>query len=278
MLGALRCTPREMCNTDGMARDRRTQMRPDWPHIVMPDGRLVPVIAGGSDGAAGGDVGSSGDGAGDATGAGGSSHGDGGSGSAPAAAGTPEGTTPDAQTQADANDPAKRVATLEAELQRARQEAAERRVKLGEATQQSEAITAALTDVAKALGIVPDDGDQPDPQALQSEVGTLQTSNRVLSIELAAFKSAMKQGGDPLALTDSRSFLDAISKLDPTADDFSTALDAAVKEAVEQNPKLRANGQAPVRSGGTDPGRPGDGGQRPSLNEALTAALVTGKR
>ncbi|TFI30157.1 hypothetical protein [Streptomyces sp. 4R-3d] len=63
---------------------------------------------------------------------------------------------------------------------------------------------------------------------------------RQTQVELAVYKTAGKHGGDPDALLDSRSFANAIAKLDPAADGFDTEVGKAVKAAVDGNPKLAA--------------------------------------
>lgn len=112
-----------------------------------------------------------------------------------------------------------------------------------------------LDGIAKALGIKPED-TPPDPAELQksladreSRVTGLQQDLQDASKELAAWRVAARQGVNAVALMDSRSFLSEVKKLDPTADDFSVKLEAAVKTAVDGNPALRGTvtpGQAGI--------------------------------
>lgn len=157
-----------------------------------------------------------------------------------------------------------------------RKEAGDKRTALTQAEQQQQAI---LKGVAEALGIKTD--EPPDPAKLQATVAekdtaltAAQAQVRAQSIQLAAMQSALKQGVNAVALLDSRSFVDAVSKLDPAADDFTTQLDTAVKTAVDSSSLLRA-GQAPPRGGGEFPGGPGGGPQQPdNLHDAVAARLA----
>lgn len=128
--------------------------------------------------------------------------------------------------------------------------------------------------IGKALGLVKD--DQPaDPAKLAQQIGDLSGENKNLKTELAVFKAATKVGANAQALTDSRSFLAQIAKLDPTADGFDAKLREAMKKAVEDNPQYSAAGQAPTPRGGAEPpGRPGAAGKAKNLEEAITARLA----
>ena len=64
------------------------------------------------------------------------------------------------------------------------------------------------------------------------------------------FRGASKYGADAEALTDSRSFLRSIADLDPGDEEFAKKVNAAIKQAVADNPKLKAAGQAPARTSG----------------------------
>ncbi|MFJ7070178.1 hypothetical protein [Streptomyces sp. NPDC101115] len=133
-------------------------------------------------------------------------------------------------------------------------------------------------DIGKALGIVK--ADEPaDPAKLTAtigeqttRIGSLEGTVRSLTIELAAYRAAGKHEANPAALLDSRSFLESVKGLDPTATDFATKLDAAIKTAVENNQQLRG-GQAPRRGGGDFAGGPGTTGRPTSLGQAVAAGL-----
>lgn len=131
---------------------------------------------------------------------------------------------------------------LKAEIARLRRENAADRTNAKQAAA-DEARKELAREVGKALGLVQDDGDDPDPEKLAQETEQLRTETRVARIELAVYRGASKHQGDPDALLDSRTFLEKVAALDPKAEDFTSKIDAAIKDAVEKNPKLKA---APV--------------------------------
>lgn len=111
------------------------------------------------------------------------------------------------------------------------------------ATAAEEARTQLVQELGKALGLVKDGEDTPKPEELTAQVQAAQAAARQSAIELAVFKTASTHQGDPNALLDSRTFLAKVADLDPAAADFQGKVDAAIKEAVDGNPKLKA---APV--------------------------------
>jgi hypothetical protein len=130
------------------------------------------------------------------------------------------------------------------EIRKARQEAGDSRTAKNAAEQQRQEM---LDGIAKALGLKTDD-TPPDPAVLQQTVtqsqeriSALENDLRVRDVELAAFRSASQLGADAPALLDSRSFVAALAALDPAAEDFAAQVEAAVKKAVDANPKFRAN-------------------------------------
>lgn len=129
--------------------------------------------------------------------------------------------------------------------------------------------------IGKALGLVKDGEQAPDPAQLAAQLGDLTGQNKALTTELAVYKAAAKVGADAGKLTDSRAFLAQLDKLDPTADGFDAKLREAIKKAVEDNPQYaRTDGQAPAPRGGTEPpGRPGKAGKAANLTDAITAKL-----
>ncbi len=131
-------------------------------------------------------------------------------------------------------------------------------------------------EIGKALGLVKSDDDKADPAKLAEQVSAAQQAQRAAAVELAVYKAAGKHGADPDALTDSRTFLDRVSKLDPTASDFPAKVADAVKKAVEDNPRYRAAGQAPPRSGAPLPGGTGSKGSTgpKSLHDAVAARIA----
>lgn len=139
-----------------------------------------------------------------------------------------------------------------------------------------EARTQLVTELGKALGLVKDGDDAPNPEELTAQVQAAQTQARDAAVQLAVYKAAGTLQGDPNALLDSRAFLAKVADLDPTASDFQTQIGAAIKTAVADNPKLRAT-QAAARSGTDLTGGTGEGRTTPkSLTEAAAAHYGAG--
>ncbi len=131
-------------------------------------------------------------------------------------------------------------------------------------------------DFAKALGFASDD-TPPDPAALQqtvaereSRIGSLESENRNLRVELAAWRAAGENGANPLALMDRRSVVDRIGALDPAADDFTTQLGQIVKAAVDADETLKAAGmpRTPKPDPSQGSGRPVPTGAERGVAEA----------
>jgi len=150
------------------------------------------------------------------------------------------------------------------ELSDARKEAASYRTGRNELRTEFDALK---TGLAKALGL---NGDEPpDPERLQTTLAERDADLRTKTVELAAHRAAGRHDADADALLDSRSFLDEAAKLDPTADDFSSQLDAAILASLEANPKLKA-----TPGGGRGPGQGprNTGPQKPDMDALLRAA------
>lgn len=142
-----------------------------------------------------------------------------------------------------------------------------------------EAREALLQEFGKQLGFIKDD-EKPDPAALtaaigekDTRIGSLEGTVRSLTVELAAYKAAPKHEANAAALLDSRSFMESVAGLDPTASDFGEKLDAEIKKAVEANNQLRMVPGVPRRGGGDFPGGPGTTGRPTSLGQAVAASL-----
>ncbi|MEV5854645.1 MULTISPECIES: hypothetical protein [Streptomyces] len=126
--------------------------------------------------------------------------------------------------------------------------------------------TAFMKKVAAAFGLETDEAKPPTPEELaqqldeaRGETKESRAQARQTQVELAVYKTAGKHGGDPDALLDSRSFANAIAKLDPADTGFDEAVGKAVKTAVDTNSKLAA--KAPKREPEPTPagGAPMDG-------------------
>ncbi|MET9729665.1 hypothetical protein ABZZ79_03060 [Streptomyces sp. NPDC006458] len=153
---------------------------------------------------------------------------------------------PPAKQAADEN-PAAKIARLEKDLKAANGEAAKARTSAKKAAA-DEARTEIVQELGKALGLIKDDKDAPlDPAALKAQVEQATAAHRETAVELAVYRGASKYGADPDALTDSRAFLSSIKGLDPSDEGFAKAVQAAIKKAVDDNPKLKV-ATAPKRT------------------------------
>ncbi|WP_171110593.1 MULTISPECIES: hypothetical protein [unclassified Streptomyces] len=235
-----------------------------WAH-PYPTGPFDPYLY--ADGGDGGDSGSdSGDGDGDG-GTGDSGDDDGAGGTGDDDTGDDDGAKDDKPKpkppakKDDGEDPAATIARLQKELKAANGEAAKARTSAKKAAA-DEARTEIVQELGKALGLIKDDKDAPpDPAALTAQIERATAAHRETAVELAVYRGASKYGADPDALTDSRAFLRSIKDLDPSDEGFAKAVQAAIKKAVEDNPKLKAAGQAPARSSGDFSGGTGDSGR-----------------
>ncbi|WP_293787769.1 hypothetical protein, partial [uncultured Aeromicrobium sp.] len=93
-------------------------------------------------------------------------------------------------------------------------------------------------------------------QTTQSEKNAADAKNA--RVELALYKASAKHDADPDLLTAVLAHKGKLSDLDPTADDFDTTLDALVKQAVADNPRLKA-APAAGKSGAELNGGSGEG-------------------
>lgn len=162
-----------------------------------------------------------------------------------------KGKKKDAPADDDA-DEAKLPAWAQKELTRARKEAAKHR------TSAKGAEAAALKKFAKALGL---DGDGDlDPEKLKSDLESERSKAKTAAIELAVVRRAGKAKADSDALLDSTKFLRSVAELDPADEDFGAQVDAAIREAVQANPKLGAQAARAGKGGGEFGGGSGGSG------------------
>ncbi|WP_131104034.1 hypothetical protein [Ornithinimicrobium sufpigmenti] len=156
-----------------------------------------------------------------------------------------------------------------AEIERLRRENAKKRVDPKEAAKTAR--DEVVQELGKALGLIKDGDDAPDPTELTQQVQAAQAAAREAAVELAVFKVAGKHQGDPNALLDSRTFLAKVSALDPQAEDFTSKVDAAIKDAVTDNPKLKA---APVAGASSADHAGGSGEGQTRTPKSLTDAVA----
>ena len=156
----------------------------------------------------------------------------------------------------------------EREIRRLRSEALASRTEAKTAAA-DEARNAIVQELGKALGLVTDGEPAPTPEQVTAQVAAAQDAARQSAIELAIYRTAAVHSGNPTALTDSRTFMDSVRNLDPTAGDFTTKVIDAAKAAVTANTSLKA---APV-AGASGVDHPGGTGERPKQSGSLTAAV-----
>lgn len=138
----------------------------------------------------------------------------------------------------------------------------------------AEARTALAQEIGKALGLVKDN-ETPDPAKLTEQLTATQAQARQAAVELAVYKAAGKHSGDPVAILDSRAFLASVTDLDPNGSDFTSAVDAAIKAAVDGNPKLKATAPAAGASTIQHAGGSGEGAVKPkNLDEAIAKKMA----
>lgn len=158
------------------------------------------------------------------------------------------------------------------ELEQARKDAARYRGERNGTSVQVTALQEQMGKIAKHLGLDDDADPAAIAEALKGERDTLAQENRTLKITHALTKAARTKGADADALTDSRSFMTEIDKLDPSDDGFPAALEAAVDKAVKDNPKLKA----PAARSGNEFNGGGDTASRPKTLEDAVAARYAG--
>ncbi len=156
-------------------------------------------------------------------------------------------------------------AALKAEIARLRKEnAGDRTAAKAKAAEDAQA---ALTQqIGKALGLIKDEGETPDPAALTAQITEQQATAKQAQLELAVFRNAGAKNADPNALLDSRSFLDSVKDIDPTD---TSAIQAAIGKAVQANTKL----QAVQVAGSNSVQHPGGSGERGAKPKSLAAAV-----
>lgn len=111
----------------------------------------------------------------------------------------------------------------------------------------------ARAELLRKLGLTKDGEETPDPAKLAADLTAKDAALRTLTVERALDKAARKAGADEDLLAAVLAHKGALGKLDPTAADFTTQLEALVKTEVDGNPKLkaaRAAGASGVELGG----------------------------
>jgi hypothetical protein len=107
-------------------------------------------------------------------------------------------------------------------------------------------------DVAKALlEVLGMQGETPAPDAAAQQLTATQAEAKATKIENAVLRRTMVKDGetvvnvDTAGLSDSRTFMDKVAKLDPAAEDFTTQLDTTIAAFVKDNPRYLATTAVP---------------------------------
>lgn len=133
--------------------------------------------------------------------------------------------------------------------------------------------------IAKALGLKGDDDPAKAAQMAAEQRDAALSEARQVKVENAILRMAARQGANAESLTDSRSFMRQLEAIDPSAEDFAAQVEAAVKEAVEKNPLLKAAPAAApaARSGGPVGGGASVPGQLDSVEGMSPEEIVKAK-
>ena len=126
-----------------------------------------------------------------------------------------------------------------------------------------------LAAIQKALNPDAKGDEKPDAAALTKALTEREADAKQAKTELAVYRLAGKNGADPDALLDSRGFLAKLADLDPSD---TTKITKAIKDAVTENPKLKAV-LAAGASGADLTG--GSGEKRNRSNVTLDGALTS---
>ncbi|MCX5161877.1 hypothetical protein OOK39_21820 [Streptomyces sp. NBC_00264] len=163
------------------------------------------------------------------------------------------------------------AARLENELAAARAEAGKNRV-----TAKQRAADEARTELTQQLlGILDPSkaGQQATPEQLTQQVTDLSGELKAARVELAAYRTAGREGANAERLLNSRAFADKLAALDPTDDQFAAQLKQAITEEVATDPGLYGTAQQGAqRSGAEFHGQQAER-QPANLTDAIAAAL-----
>ena len=125
-----------------------------------------------------------------------------------------------------------------------------------------------LDAIQKALNPDAKADEKPDAAQLTKALADREADAKQAKTELAVYKLAGKNGADPDALLDSRGFLAKLADLDPSD---TTKITKAIKDAVTDNPKLKAV-QVAGSSGADFNGGSGEGAVTQAKFDAMSPA------
>lgn len=97
--------------------------------------------------------------------------------------------------------------------------------------------------LAKLLGLEPD--GTKDPAKLAESLAAREQESRALALENQVLRSAAQYQADPNRLSDSRSLMTALGRIDPSAADAAQQIGALIQAHVEANPYVKI-GETPA--------------------------------
>lgn len=166
-----------------------------------------------------------------------------------------------------------------AEIERLRRENGEKRVKARDADKEAQTKISGALKALQEAGLLPDSIklDDADPvkvaeaAAEEARVAAEATRTRLVlsESELVVWRASRELGLNAEAITDSRSFGDAVKGLDPDAADFGDKVRKAAQDAASKNPLLRS-ASTPVGKGGSS--FAGGSGERRDASKAAPGA------
>jgi hypothetical protein len=178
--------------------------------------------------------------------------------------------TPEAPAEPHAN-PWDDPKAAQAEIERLRRENGAART-TAKAQAADEARKELAQRIGKAIGLVTD--EPVDPAKLTEQLTMKEAEARQAKVALAVYQAAGNTA-DPVALLDSTSFLAKVKDLDPSD---STAIAAAIAEAVQANPRLGAAPGTRLPAPNPAQGSSGSGPATPAqLSEADVKAMYAAK-
>lgn len=138
------------------------------------------------------------------------------------------------------NDPGK----AKAEIERLRRENGAARVNAKE-----QAAKEARDQLLRQLGLTPEGQPAPTPEQLAEQLASRDAELWKLRVENALPAAARAAGADEDLLKGQFAYDGSVDALDPADPEFVAKLEALAKDAVQKNPKLKAQGRAPGASG-----------------------------
>lgn len=148
---------------------------------------------------------------------------------------------PTAEAPSEAHDVDSLPAWAQAIIRDARSEAAKARVTAKEHAA-AEARQAVVQDIAKTLGLAPTE-QPPTLEEVQAQAQQALAAQQQATLELAVYRAAAKNGADPDALLDSRTFVANLTKDGHTPD--AQEIDRLIAEHIAEHPTARAAAASP---------------------------------